>query len=55
MLEGSTGWAFARDDDGPNAEIAEGVVDAFLAAAAVGGHGARRATGGAANPFDGAW
>jgi hypothetical protein len=45
--------AFARDDDGAYPEVAQRVVNAFLAVAAVGGDGARLATGALDDPLDG--
>ena len=42
---GLAGFALAGDDDGADAEVVQVVLDAFLAVAAVGGDGARRAPG----------
>ena len=48
-----TGSAFAGNDDGAHAERMQGVIDAFLSVAAVGGHGARCASGAGDDPLDG--
>src|SRR3712207_5278393 len=42
-----------RDDDGAYSEVVQGIVDAFLAVAAVSGDGARPAAGALDDPLDG--
>ena len=54
MLLGSPrlgGFAFTGDQDRAHAQIVQVVLDAFLAVAAVGGDGARRAPGALGDPF----
>src|SRR3954464_4092281 len=52
-LSGLAGAALARDDDGSDAEVVQVVVDARLAVAAVGGNGARAASGAGDHPGHG--
>ena len=51
-LPGLAGFDFAGYHDRAHAEVVQGVVDAFLAVAAVGGDGARRAPGSLLDPRD---
>src|SRR3954463_14315317 len=52
-LSGPAGAALARDDHGSDTQLVQVVFDAGLAVAAVGGDGARAATGAGDDPCDG--